>query len=134
MNEFSPGLAGVVAFETEIAEPDREGGQLRYRGVDIEDLVGKVPFEKVWGLLLSLQAAGVVLRCIDLAAFDDWMRQEARRDEPYLGLTALFYPMGRVERMEKDETLGPISSYSARFAREVGRSVRAVLGLEPDRE
>src|SRR5256886_6370651 len=53
MNEFSPGLAGVVAFETEIAEPDREGGSLRYRGVDIEELVGKVPFEKVWGLLVD---------------------------------------------------------------------------------
>ena len=53
MNEFSPGLAGVVAFETEIAEPDRDGGQLRYRGVDIEDLVGHVPFEQVWGLLVD---------------------------------------------------------------------------------
>jgi citrate synthase len=53
MNEFSPGLAGVVAFETEIAEPDRDGGQLRYRGVDIEELVGQVPFEKVWGLLVD---------------------------------------------------------------------------------
>src|SRR5260221_11943374 len=53
MNEFSPGLAGVVAVETEIAEPDREGGELRYRGVNIEDLVGKVPFEQVWGLLVD---------------------------------------------------------------------------------
>ncbi|MEN3340979.1 MAG: citrate synthase [Actinomycetota bacterium] len=53
MNEFSPGLAGVVAFETEIAEPDREGGSLRYRGVDIEELVGHVPFEQVWGLLVD---------------------------------------------------------------------------------
>jgi citrate synthase len=52
-NDFKPGLAGVVAFETEIAEPDREGGALRYRGVDIEDLVGQVPFEKVWGLLVD---------------------------------------------------------------------------------
>jgi len=51
--EFSPGLAGVVAFETEIAEPDREGGSLRYRGIDIEQLVGQVPFEKVWGLLVD---------------------------------------------------------------------------------
>ena len=51
MNEFSPGLAGVVAFETEIAEPDKEGGELRYRGVNIEELVGRVPFEQVWGLL-----------------------------------------------------------------------------------
>ena len=53
MSEFKPGLEGVVAFETEIAEPDRDGGALRYRGVDIEELVGAVPFEKVWGLLVD---------------------------------------------------------------------------------
>jgi citrate synthase len=47
------GLEGVIAFQTTIAEPDREGGALRYRGVDIEDLVGSVPFEKVWGLLVD---------------------------------------------------------------------------------
>ncbi|HEX8066620.1 MAG TPA: citrate synthase 2 [Thermoleophilaceae bacterium] len=47
------GLEGVVAFRTEIAEPDREGGALRYRGVDIEDLVGRVTFAKVWGLLVD---------------------------------------------------------------------------------
>ena len=53
MTEFSPGLAGVVAFETEIAEPDKEGGELRYRGVNIEALVGHVPFEQVWGWLVD---------------------------------------------------------------------------------
>ncbi|MCD0447692.1 citrate synthase 2 [Actinocorallia sp. API 0066] len=53
MSDFKPGLEGVVAFETEIAEPDKEGGALRYRGVDIEDLVGKVSFGKVWGLLVD---------------------------------------------------------------------------------
>ncbi|HEV2952244.1 MAG TPA: citrate synthase 2, partial [Actinomycetota bacterium] len=53
MNDFKPGLEGVVAIQTEIAEPDREGGALRYRGVDIEDLVGHVPYEKVWGLLVD---------------------------------------------------------------------------------
>ena len=47
------GLEGVVAFATTIAEPDREGGALRYRGVDIEDLVGHVPYERVWGLLVD---------------------------------------------------------------------------------
>ncbi len=51
--DFKPGLEGVVAVETEIAEPDRDGGALRYRGVDIEELVGKVPYEKVWGLLVD---------------------------------------------------------------------------------
>ena len=53
MNEFRPGLEGVVAFETQIAEPDKEGGSLRYRGVDIEELVGSVPYEQVWGLLVD---------------------------------------------------------------------------------
>jgi citrate synthase len=53
MNDFKPGLEGVVAIQTEIAEPDREGGALRYRGVDIEELVGHVPYERVWGLLVD---------------------------------------------------------------------------------
>jgi citrate synthase len=51
--EVQSGLEGVVAFATEIAEPDRAGGALRYRGVDIEDLVGAVPYEQVWGLLVD---------------------------------------------------------------------------------
>ena len=50
---FVPGLEGVIAFETEIAEPDRAGGALRYRGVNIEDLVGKVTFGDVFGLLVD---------------------------------------------------------------------------------
>ncbi|HJY24735.1 MAG TPA: citrate synthase 2 [Actinomycetes bacterium] len=53
MSDFKPGLEGVIAFETEIAEPDRDGGALRYRGVDIEDLVGEVSFGNVWGLLVD---------------------------------------------------------------------------------
>jgi citrate synthase len=51
--EVPSGLEGVIAFDTTIAEPDKEGGALRYRGVDIEELVGSVPFEKVWGLLVD---------------------------------------------------------------------------------
>jgi citrate synthase len=51
--EVQSGLEGVVAFATEIAEPDKAGGALRYRGVDIEDLVGAVPYEQVWGLLVD---------------------------------------------------------------------------------
>src|SRR5215208_5722036 len=53
MSEVQSGLEGVLAFATEIAEPDKEGSALRYRGVDIEELVGRVPFEQVWGLLVD---------------------------------------------------------------------------------
>jgi citrate synthase len=52
-DDFKAGLEGVVAVETEIAEPDREGGSLRYRGIDIEELVGHYPYECVWGLLVD---------------------------------------------------------------------------------
>ncbi len=53
MSDFKQGLEGVVAFETDIAEPDKEGGALRYRGVDIEDLIGQVSFGNVWALLVD---------------------------------------------------------------------------------
>ncbi|MER7013971.1 citrate synthase 2 [Saccharopolyspora sp. NPDC000359] len=52
-SEFRPGLEGVIAFRTEIAEPDRDGGALRYRGVDIEDLVGTASYGDVWALLVD---------------------------------------------------------------------------------
>src|SRR5690349_23624150 len=53
MSDFKPGLEGVIAFETEIAEPDKEGNALRYRGVDIEDLIGQISFGNVWALLVD---------------------------------------------------------------------------------
>jgi citrate synthase len=51
--DFRPGLEGVIGFESEIAEPDQDGGALRYRGVDLQDLVGRVSFGQVWGLLVD---------------------------------------------------------------------------------
>jgi citrate synthase len=51
---FVEGLEGAVAFTTQIAEPDKDGGALRYRGVDVEELVAKhVTFGDVWSLLVD---------------------------------------------------------------------------------
>lgn len=91
------------------------------------------PKEKVWGLLVSLGPAGVVVRGLDLVVFDEWMRQEARGEEAGLGLATIFYPMGRLERMERDETVGPLASYADRFQREVGRTVFEIAGIRPAR-
>lgn len=52
-DNFVAGLEGTVAFTTEIAEPDKDGGALRYRGVDIEDLASRVSFGDVWALLVD---------------------------------------------------------------------------------
>ena len=94
----------------------------------------QAPKEKVWGILVSMTPAGVVLRGLDLMVFDDWMRQEARGDEPALGLATIFYPMGRVVRMERDESLGSIVSFADRFLRQVGRTVFESAGLSHSRE
>jgi hypothetical protein len=86
------------------------------------------PREKVFGVLLALQPAGIVVRGIDLATFEDFVRQEARR-ESGLGLVTLFYPMSRVERMERDETVGGLEGIADRFRRETGRSIGEAAGL-----
>jgi hypothetical protein len=91
------------------------------------------PREKAIGVLLALQPAGVSLRGIDLAAFEDWMHQVARGETAELGLVGLFYPMTRVERIERDETVGGFEGLADRFRRETGRSLAAVAGVSSRR-
>jgi hypothetical protein len=90
------------------------------------------PREKVFGVLVSLQPAGIAVRGIELAAFEDWLRQEAR-GESGLGLLTLFYPMNRVARLERDETVGGLEGIADRFRRETGRSVLEAAGLSSRR-
>jgi hypothetical protein len=90
------------------------------------------PREKVFGVLLSLQPAGVAVRGLALGAFEDWLRQEAR-GEKGLGLATLFYPMNRVERVERDEMVGGLEGIAERFRRETGRSVAEAAGLSSRR-
>jgi len=51
---YSPGLAGVVAGETEICWVDPNAG-LMYRGYDIHEMAQKANFEEVAYLLLNCQ-------------------------------------------------------------------------------
>ena len=43
----------TLTFHTAIAEPDPNGEVLRYRGVDVASLIGNIPYEAVWGLLVD---------------------------------------------------------------------------------
>src|SRR5207248_6810515 len=49
---YSPGLAGVIAGETEICWVDPNAG-LMYRGYDIHEMAKKASFEEVAYLLLN---------------------------------------------------------------------------------
>jgi citrate synthase len=48
-----PGFVGVTAFTTAICEPSSVGDVLRFRGVDIRELVGARPYDDVWRLLVD---------------------------------------------------------------------------------
>ena len=65
------------------------------------------PREKVWGQLLDLNPAGVTIHGLDLNAFDEWLKQWGSEEES--GLTTVFYPLHRVERMELDEPVGDLA-------------------------
>lgn len=49
---YSPGLAGIIAGETEICWVDPDAG-LMYRGYDIHEMAEKANFEEVAYLLLN---------------------------------------------------------------------------------
>ncbi|HZO98686.1 MAG TPA: hypothetical protein VFD30_00180 [Terriglobia bacterium] len=88
------------------------------------------PKEKVWGLLLGLDSAGITLRGIELDSFDDFLLQVVERDEATVGMTTVFYPMHRVERVAADEASGSIPSLADRFKQKVGITIREYLGVE----
>ncbi len=84
------------------------------------------PREKVWGILRELNAAGAFVRGIDLNAFEDWVQMVVRR-ERNIGLTHVFLPMWRVERIALDETIDDIPSLAAQFFSRVGLTVSEYL-------
>ena len=92
------------------------------------------PTEKFWGVLLHLDQSGLALRGINVSSFDDWMFQTAHQAPHSLGLSTMFVPLFRIERIFLDEQIGEVESYSQRFERQVGRAVESYLGLEADRD
>ncbi|HEV8104921.1 MAG TPA: citrate synthase 2 [Gaiellaceae bacterium] len=116
-SDFKPGLEGVVAVETEIMEPDRDGGTLRYRGVDVEPLVGKYPYENVWGLLV-----------------DEDIHSKMPDPEPYeaVGLTGVTPAdlQANTARLSGVWKLGKLSEISGAQAREdLGRLSAQVMSI-----
>ena len=89
-------------------------------------LVLHSPREKCWGVLDRIDAAGVFVRGLDLNAFDDWVRAIAH-DEPFMGLSDLFFPMWRVERVSRDESAGGVSSLAEQLEQRTGRSLQDVF-------
>jgi hypothetical protein len=86
------------------------------------------PREKVWGILLETTPSGVTVKGIDLNSFDDWSRSVARGEDT-MGLSTVFFPMHRVERINLDEKVGNIQSYAEIFESRVGEDPWSHLRL-----
>src|SRR3954469_17571035 len=116
-NDFKPGLEGVVAVETEIAEPDREGGVLRYRGIDIEQLVGRYPYENVGG-------------CVVADALDSKIPEPEPHEPAGLTGNAPADLQAETARLAGEWKLGKLNEISDEQAREdLGRLSSQMMGI-----
>ncbi|MGH3346310.1 MAG: citrate synthase 2 [Nocardioides sp.] len=120
------GLEGVVAFASEIAEPDKEGSALRYRGVDIEELAGRVPFEKVWGLLVdgSYTPGLPPAEPYNIAIHTGDVRADVQASvamlAPMLGMGQTYDISDAQARLDLSRVAVMVLSYAAQSARGIG--------------
>ena len=84
------------------------------------------PKEKFWGLLTDINAAGATILGLDLNSFEDWTRMVVMGGRN-IGLTAMFHPMWRVERISLDQTVDDLLSLQAQFEMRVGMPIRQYL-------
>src|SRR5919107_1496773 len=129
MTEVHHGLEGVVAFETQIAEPDKEGSALRYRGVDIEELAGGVRLERVGGLLV-VGAFGQGLppaEPYNIAIHTGDVRADVQASvamlAPMLGMGQTYDISDEQARLDLSRVAVMVLSYAAQAARGLGRPV-----------
>jgi len=123
------GLEGVVAFASEIAEPDKEGSALRYRGVDIEELVGRVPFENVWGLLVdgTYDPGLPPAEPYNIATHTGDVRADVQASvamlAPLLGMGQTYDISDEDAREDLSRVAVMVLSYAAQSARGIGKPV-----------
>ena len=127
-NGVNGGLDGVVAFATEIAEPDRAGGALRYRGVDVVELVGRVPFEQVWGLLVDGKPLPGLELGAGAAAGVEVTEGDARRELQAAIARLPMRPLIDLDAEQARDELAVASAATLELAAQIARAVAPVAG------
>ena len=121
------GLEGVVAFETEIAEPDKEGSSLRYRGVDIEELAGTVPFERSGASSSTSRSTGGC-RCRRRTSSPSRSRRPARRPPGDAADAASQWGLKQLVDIDADQARQDLAQLSSATLSIVSQALR---GHEP---
>ena len=81
----------------------------------------------MWGVLVRLDTVGLVVRGLDLASVEDWLRQERAGDAALIGPSTIFVPTHRIVRVDLDESGAVVESFADRFADACGRDAREAL-------
>jgi len=89
------------------------------------------PREKIWGLLMDLNPAGVLVRGLALSAFDDWLRETSKSGAGDIRPSTTFYPLGRVEKIILDEPGQGVPSLDDQCRARTGRSLGYYLAETP---
>ncbi|WP_197420128.1 citrate/2-methylcitrate synthase [Mycobacterium sp. NAZ190054] len=97
MTTLYPGFVGVSAFTTEICRPSSVGDELRFRGVNIVDLVGIRPYDDVWRLLVDdYFGAGPLAEITD----EEVMAELDAAGTPRIALQRMILRLGTMRAMQ----------------------------------
>jgi hypothetical protein len=92
-------------------------------------LVLQEPRERVWGRLLGLEPAGVLLRGLDVKPWEEVLQTVRAGQADQVSVGTRFYPLHRVESLYLDEASSGTPSLVDDFVQRTGRDPEAALGL-----
>lgn len=88
------------------------------------------PIEKIWGRLVQIDTAGIVVRGIDVKWIESFRYQCNKTEQEVFPQTS-FWPMRRVQRIDMDEAMSGIPSVIDSIIRSTGMSADEIISL-PD--
>lgn len=100
------------------------------RRIEPEELVVvhcRNPRQRLWGVLLRLDAVGVMLRGLDINSVEDWLRQEIAGAERLVGPSTVLIPTHRIEQVTLDEASGGAPGIGQRLEAACGSNARDLL-------
>ena len=83
-------------------------------------LVAVNPRERVWGRIIGLEAAGVVIRGMELGSWDENLATIRQGAPEHVSVGTRFVPMHRVESLYLDESIAGAPSMAELFRKNTG--------------
>ena len=85
------------------------------------------PKERVWGRLLGLEDAGILVRGLDVLVWEETLAMVKRGERDHVALGTRFFPMHRVESWYLDEPSSGVPSLEADLLRRTGLAAQDLL-------